>query len=140
MNCKLIFYGAVKTSLCERALQKSFSELNLTLSSTTFAPDALCLFRQLKNAFDNNDVVFVTGGLETGTAYSSENLFSRVMADSKLDEYKKIKNDKGSDGYVFRIQKQLLILLPDEPLQIECIMQGPLGGYIKKTENARVYL
>lgn len=140
MNCKLIFYDARKTSLCERALQKSFSELDLSLVNTAFAPDSMSLCKQLKNAFDDNNVVFVIGVLGTGGDFSTENVFSRVLADTTLDEYKKIKNDFGEDGYVFRVQKQLLILLPDEPAQIENIMQGPLGRFIKKTENARVYL
>ena len=29
MNCRLVFFAARKTSFCERALQKSFSELDL---------------------------------------------------------------------------------------------------------------
>ena len=31
MNCRLVFFAARKTSFCERALQKSFSELDLEL-------------------------------------------------------------------------------------------------------------
>ena len=50
----------------------------------------------------------------------------------------KLKNENGADGYVLRAQNQLLIILPDEPEQIEDIMQGPINGYIKINDNARV--
>ena len=43
---------------------------------------------------------------------------------------KKLKNENGDDGYVVRAANQILILLPDEPEQIESIMQGPLRKYI----------
>lgn len=42
----------------------------------------------------------------------------------------KAENENGDDGYVVRAANQILILLPDEPEQIESIMQGPLRKYI----------
>lgn len=138
MNCKIIFYTAHKTAFCERALKKSFSELDLTLNGTAFATDSIKLGNLLIDAFKICNVVFVIGGLQTDECTGVKNIFSKAMANTKLDEYKKLKNNLGDDGYVFRAHKQLLIVLPDDPQQIEIIMQGPLCGYIKKTENARV--
>lgn len=138
MNCKIIFYTAHKTAFCERALKKSFSELDLTQKGTAFATDSIMLGNMLIEAFGICDAVFVIGGLKTDDSAGIKNIFSKAMANTKLDEYKKLKNNLGDDGYVFRSYKQLLIVLPDEPQQIEIIMQGPLCGYIKKTKNARV--
>ena len=35
MDCRLVFYSARKTSFCERALKKSFLELDLKLLKTS---------------------------------------------------------------------------------------------------------
>ena len=40
MTGELIFYAARKTSLCERSLRKSFSELDLIADEAKFAANA----------------------------------------------------------------------------------------------------
>ncbi|MEE1219522.1 MAG: hypothetical protein U0L20_06325 [Ruminococcus sp.] len=138
MNCELIFYTARKTSFCERSLQKSFSELDLTLKNVFFAHGSMQLGELLNEAFQRTDIVFIIGNLGLYDDRSVEAVLSRAMSSVALDEYRKVKNDLGDDGYVFRLENQLLIVLPDEPQQIEVIMQGPLGGYVKKRNIARV--
>lgn len=138
MDCRIVFYSARKTSFCERALQKSFLELDLTLSGTSFATDAGSLGTQLVDAFGKCDMTFVIGGLDFNDYRSVRDIISRAAADSGVDEYKKLKNEHGEDGYVLRAQHQLLIILPDEPEQIQHIMQGPINGYIKIIDKARV--
>lgn len=63
MNCRLVFFAARKTSFCERALQKSFSELDLELVKTCFATDSEQLGNELTDAFKKLNAVFVVGGL-----------------------------------------------------------------------------
>lgn len=142
LNCRLIFYAARKTSFCERALQKSFSELDLELEHTSFATESEELGEQLTNAFSRVNIVFVAGGLGMNDGEGTVSIISRALADSNIDDCKKLKNNFGDDGYVLRAQNQLLILLPDEPQHIEAIMQGPVSGCIRancKTTNiARV--
>lgn len=138
MDCRIVFYSARKTSFCERALKKSFPELDLTLSGVSFATDAGTLGAWLVEAFRKCDLTFVIGGLDFGDYRSVKEIISRAVTDSSIDECKKLKNENGEDGYVLRAQNQLLIMLPDEPEQIETIMQGPINGYIKINDNARV--
>ncbi len=130
MNCRLIFYAARKTSFCEKALQKSFSELDLELDSTSFATDSEGLGALLTNAFSSINIVFVVGGLELDGGKSTVSIISKALADTPPDDCKKLRNNFGDDGYVLKSNDQLLVLLPDEPQQIEVIMQGPVGGYI----------
>lgn len=138
VECKTVFYAARKTSLCERALRKSFSELNLDMSDISFAADKGRLCNVLTEAFGECNIVFVIGGLGFGDERDVKNIVSRLIKSSCVDDCKKLKNPLGDDGYVIRAQHQLLVLLPDEPEQIEAIMQGAIAGYIKITENARV--
>lgn len=130
MNCRLVFFAARKTSFCERALQKSFSELDLELVKTCFATDSEQLGDELTDAFKKLNVVFVVGGLGFDDEKGIKSIISRALCETPVNDCKKLKNENGDDGYVVRAANQILILLPDEPEQIESIMQGPLRKYI----------
>lgn len=130
MNCRLVFFAARKTSFCERALQKSFSELDLELVKTCFATDSEQLGNELTDAFKKMNVVFVVGGLGFDDEKGIKSIISRALCETPVNDCKKLKNENGDDGYVVRAANQILILLPDEPEQIESIMQGPLRKYI----------
>lgn len=130
MNCRLVFFAARKTSFCERALQKSFSELDLELVKTCFATDSEQLGNELTDAFKKLNVVFVVGGLGFDDEKGIKSIISCALCETPVNDCKKLKNENGDDGYVVRAANQILILLPDEPEQIESIMQGPLRKYI----------
>lgn len=130
MNCRLVFFAARKTSFCERALQKSFSELDLELVKTCFATDSEQLGNELTDAFKKLNLVFVVGGLGFDDEKGIKSIISRALCETPVNDCKKLKNENGDDGYVVRAANQILILLPDEPEQIESIMQGPLRKYI----------
>lgn len=130
MNCRLVFFAARKTSFCERALQKSFSELDLELVKTCFATDSEQLGNELTDAFKKLNVVFVVGGLGFDDEKGIKSIISRALCETPVNDCKKLKNENSDDGYVVRAANQILILLPDEPEQIESIMQGPLRKYI----------
>ena len=130
MNCRLVFFAARKTSFCERALQKSFSELDLELVKTCFATDSEQLGNELTDAFIKLNAVFVVGGLGFDDEKGIKSIISRALCETPVNDCKKLKNENGDDGYVVRAANQILILLPDEPEQIESIMQGPLRKYI----------
>ena len=130
MNCRLVFFAARKTSFCERALQKSFSELDLELVKTCFATDSEQLGNELTDAFKKLNVVFVVGGLGFDDEKGIKSIISRALCETPVNDCKKLKNENGDDGYVVRAANQILTLLPDEPEQIESIMQGPLRKYI----------
>lgn len=130
MNCRLVFFAARKTSFCERALQKSFSELDLELVKTCFATDSEQLGNELTDAFKKLNVVFVVGGLGFDDEKGIKSIISCALCETPVNDCKKLKNENGDDGYVVRAANQILILLPDEPEQIESIMQGSLRKYI----------
>ena len=75
-------------------------------------------------------MVFVVGGLGFDDEKGIKSIISRALCETPGNDCKKLKNENGDDGYVVRAANQILILLPDEPEQIESIMQGPLRKYI----------
>ena len=139
MNCRLVFFAARKTSFCERALQKSFSELDLELVKTCFATDSEQLGVELTDAFKKLNVVYVVGGLGFDDEKGIKSIISRALCETPVNDCKKLKNEYGDDGYVIRAANQLLVLLPDEPAQIEEIMHGPLKKYIKANSVMQQY-
>lgn len=136
MNCELIFYSARKTSFCERSLLKSFSEMGLSLSGSSFSTDSDGLGTKISQAFKKCNIVFVIGGLGMDGIRGIKSIISRALARANVDECKKLRNGLGDDGYVFRAQQQILILLPDEPGQIEEIMRGSIGRYMLQYSEA----
>ena len=132
MTGELIFYAARKTSLCERSLRKSFSELDLIADEAKFAANCKTLGELVVSSLKTNDIVFVTGGLDIGGESDSPSVFARALADNPPKEMKRLKNSSGSDGYVFASDSQAIILLPDDPQQIENIMNGALRGFLKR--------
>lgn len=130
MDCKVIFYSARKTSFCERSLRKSFSQLSLGFIESTFANNRKDFAGQIINAFEKVDIVFVIGGLGIDGNRGMKNIISNALENSEFDDCYKIKNGQGEDGYVVKCGSQVLVLLPDEPSQIEEIMQGTLGRYL----------
>lgn len=139
MNCRLVFFAARKTSFCERALQKSFSELDLELVKTCFATDSEQLGVELTDALKKLNVVFVVGGLGFDDEKGIKSIISRALCETPVNDCKKLKNEYGDDGYVIRAANQLLVLLPDEPAQIEEIMHGPLKKYIMANSVMQQY-
>lgn len=130
MDCKVIFYSAHKTSFCERSLRKSFSQLSLGFIESAFANNSRDFGKQLIDAFEKVNIVFVIGGLGIDGNRDIRNIISNALENTELDDCYKLKNSQGEDGYVVKCGSQVLVLLPDEPVQIEEIMQGVLGSYL----------
>ena len=107
------------------------------MSDISFAADRGSLCNALTEAFAECNIVFVIGGLGFGDERDIKYIVSRLIKSSCVDDCKKLKNPTGDDGYVVRADSQMLVLLPDEPEQIEAIMQGAITGYIKIRGNAR---
>lgn len=130
MDCKVIFYSAHKTSFCERSLRKSFSQLSLGFIESAFANNSKDFGKQLIDAFEKVNIVFVIGGLGIDGNRDIKYIISNALENTELDDCYKLKNSQGEDGYVVKCGSQVLVLLPDEPVQIEEIMQGVLGSYL----------
>lgn len=79
MTGELIFYAARKTSLCERSLRKSFSELDLIADEAKFAANCKTLGELVVSSLKTNDIVFVTGGLDIGGESDSPSVLQGLL-------------------------------------------------------------
>ena len=130
MNCRIVFYAAKKTSYCEKALRKSVAGLGLNVSTALFATDGRALGEQLIEAFEDCGIVFVIGGLGFKDKRSIKAVMANAVGDQSLDDCKKLKNESGDDGYLLRAGDQVLVILPDDPDQLEAMLHGCLAGYL----------
>lgn len=135
MDCRIIYYSARRTSLCEKALKKSLAALDLKLGGAFFATSAEALGERLKEAFENCDICFIVGGLGFDDSRNIADIISNAAASSSPELIRRLKNSSHSDGYLLRAGRQILIILPDEPSWIEEIMCGEISGYIKKSTH-----
>ena len=130
MNCRLVFFAARKTSFCERALQKSFSELDLELVKTCFATDSEQLGNELTDAFKKLNVVFVVGGLGFDDEKGIKSIISRALCETPVNDCKKLKMKTAMTDMLSEPQIRFLFFCQMNPSRLNPIMQGPLRKYI----------
>lgn len=134
MKCDLIFYLAKKTALCEKKIKELFTntiyQLNSVTASTT--PDSLGM--QLTDALNCVNLIFVVGGLRDNDVRAISNVLSKALANSSTNIIpKRLKNEVGDfDGYILRSGIQTIICLPDNPEEIENMLNENMFNYLNR--------
>lgn len=134
MKCDLIFYLAKKTALCEKKIKELFAntiyQLNSVTASTT--PDSLGM--QLTDALNCVNLIVVVGGLRDNDVRAISNVLSKALANSSTNIIpKRLKNEVGDfDGYILRSGKQTIICIPDNPKEIENMLNENMFNYLDR--------
>lgn len=134
MKCDLIFYLAKKTALCEKKIRELFAntvyQLNSVTASTT--PDSLGM--QLTDALNCVNLIVVVGGLRDNDIRAISNVLSKALANSSTNIIpKRLKNEVGDfDGYILRSGKQTIICIPDNPKEIENMLNENMFNYLNR--------
>lgn len=134
MKCDLIFYLAKKTALCEKKIKELFAntvyQLNSVTASTT--PDSLGM--QLTDALNCVNLIVVVGGLRDNDVRAISNVLSKALANSSTNIIpKRLKNEVGDfDGYILRSGKQTIICIPDNPKEIENMLNENMFYYLNR--------
>lgn len=134
MKCDLIFYLAKKTALCEKKIKELFAntiyQLNSVTASTT--PDSLGM--QLTDALNCVNLIVVVGGLRDNDVRAISNVLSKALANSSINIIpKRLKNEVGDfDGYILRSGKQTIICIPDNPEEIENMLNENMFNYLNR--------
>lgn len=134
MKCDLIFYLAKKTALCEKKIKELFAntiyQLNSVTASTT--PDSLGM--QLTDALNCVNLIVIVGGLRDNDVRAISNVLSKALANSSTNIIpKRLKNEVGDfDGYILRSGKQTIICIPDNPEEIENMLNENMFNYLNR--------
>lgn len=121
MKCDLIFYLAKKTAVCQKKLIKILGERQYEINTVTAATTPESLGMQLNEDLRCVNLVFIIGGLRDGDVRSISNVFSKALANSSTDIItRRVKNrEDGFDGYILRSGRQTIVCVPDNPVEIE---------------------
>ncbi|MDD5924166.1 MAG: hypothetical protein PUC88_05185 [Clostridia bacterium] len=133
MQCEIIFYVARKTGINHQIFNKKILSTELKVSRTMVATSPLDLADQLKTALNRSNLVFILGGLFREDETNIVDILSRSiepLGDGEIT-CKRIENSKGScDGYIIQSGKQMIIMLPDAPNELETMTGSVLMKYI----------
>ena len=128
MKCDIVFYLAKKTALCEKTLNEIFKERKYEINTVTAStnPESLGMHLQCVN------LVIIIGGLKTKDVRGISNVFSKALANSSTEIIpKRIKNPVGeNDGYIMRSGRQTIICLPDNPEEMENMLDKVMLDYL----------
>ena len=117
--------------MCERKLIKCLSANQLSHSGSSFATKNEALGAKLIEAFDSGEITFLIGGLDFDDSRNAVKVISNAAAESEPELVKKLRGIDGHDGYMLKSGGKLMIMLPDDPDQIEAIAKGELSEYLK---------
>lgn len=131
MNSQMIFYLSKKTGPCEKKIKTIAKPLGITITQSFFATTPQNLGTLLINSLRANDIIFIIGGFHPGDKNNIEDVLSNAFSHCPPEKIKKLPNPTGTDSYLIMQSSQLLIVLPDEPEQIEEIINDLAKDYIK---------
>ncbi len=130
MNCSVIYYIAYKTGYIQRNLNKKFRTVpDIVITSTTAAVSEFDLSLQFKNSLETTDLIFVIGGLSAAENRNVMTVLSDYFSDKEMEVTfnKKVMNPLGGkDGYLIRSREKYIVVLPDEPEEIDKMIGSEL--------------
>lgn len=134
MKFDLIFYLSKKTNICENTLVEKLKKYNITPNLVKGATNPKELGRQLQSSLKKCYLVFIIGDINSPNKTNLENVLSNMVSTSTggLEiETKKIKGSNlGNNGYLLRCGVQLIVALPDNPKEIEHMINDNLINFI----------
>ncbi len=136
MKYELLFYKSRKTSYCEKALKSRLHTISMSANRIIASVAPTKLGETLCESLTLCNCVVIIGGF---LANDSENLItvlSRALSNSGLN-LSNIRKLKGAvyDGYIIKYNKQMIIALPDNPDEIEFILNDNFLEYLKSVYN-----
>ncbi len=132
MKYDVLFYKSRRTSYCEKALKQRLNEIGMSANRiiSSIAPtklgETLCQSLTLCN------LVVLIGGFSKNDNENLITVLSRAMSNSglTLSNTRKLKGAI-ADGYIIKYEKQIIIALPDNPPEIEFILNDNVIKYLK---------
>lgn len=139
MNYEIIFYHSGRTAETECLLEKKLNRFKLERSKTTAATTPDKLVSTLNATLKRVEIIFICGGLDD-SRQSTDSVLSAVLTagNGKLLSEKLI-DEKGNIAYIIRAEKQLIIVVPDDPEVIEGMSDRKITEELQKIYSLDIY-
>ena len=135
MQCELIFYVAHKTGYNETIFSKKLESSDLQVSKTQVATTPIDLGELLKASLERSNLVFIIGGLQRTDETNIVEILSKCLENRSKEKIicKRIENSQGkNDGYIVQSGRQMIVMLPDVPDELEIMAGNVLLQYISE--------
>lgn len=132
MKYDILFYKSRKTSYCEKALKAKLSTIDMSVNRIIASVAPTKLGETLCESLTLCNCVVVIGGFSVNDSENLVTVLSRAMSNAGL-KLKNTRKLKGAiyDGYIIKYNKQMIIALPDNPNEIEFILNDRFLEYLK---------
>lgn len=132
MKYDILFYKSRKTSYCEKALKAKLSTIDMSVNRIIASVAPTKLGETLCESLTLCNCVVVIGGFSVNDSENLVTVLSRAMSNAGL-KLKNTRKLKGAiyDGYIIKYNKQMIIALPDNPNEIEFILNDKFLEYLK---------
>ncbi len=136
MKYDVLFYKSRKTSYCEKALKGKLKTIELSPNRVIASVAPTKLGETLCESLTLCNLVIIIGGFSVNDDENLITVLSRAMSNSGLN-LKNIRKLKGAiyDGYIIKYNKQMIIALPDNPSEIEFLLNDNFLEYLKSVYN-----
>ncbi len=136
MKYDVLFYKSRKTSYCEKALKGKLGTIELSPNRVIASVAPTKLGETLCESLTLCNLVIIIGGFSVNDDENLITVLSRAMSNSGLN-LKNIRKLKGAiyDGYIIKYNKQMIIALPDNPSEIEFLLNDNFLDYLKSVYN-----
>lgn len=130
----LIFYLSRKTSYCEKRLKKLFKTIDFEQNKIVYCTESMDLGELLCKSLNHTKLVILVGGLSALGDYNLSTILSRVLSSTNLslDHVKKLKS-KNQTAFVITYKTQIILAVPDNPNDIDEMLNEDFLNYVKKT-------
>ena len=132
MKYDILFYKSKKTSYCEKALKKKFTQINMNTNRIIASVAPTKLGETLCESLTLCNCVVIIGGFSINDEENLITVLSRAMSNSGLN-LNNVRKLKGAiyDGYVIKLNKQMIIALPDNPNEIDFLLNDSFLTYVR---------
>lgn len=133
MKYDLIFYLAKKTGYCEKRLKPRLLSIGAEPHRIVSATSPVRLGEEVTHSLRLCQLVVIVGGLRSTYDDNLAVVLSRVFSNSgiSLEHMRKLTAEGAGEGYIIRYQSQMILALPDEPDDIERLVDEKLLSYIR---------
>ncbi len=132
MKYDVLFYKSRRTSYCEKALKSRFEKIDMSANRIIASVAPTKLGETLCESLTLCNLVVLIGGFSKNDDENLVTVLSRAMSNSglTLSNTRKLRGAV-TDGYMIKYDKQIIIALPDNPPEIEFLLNDKVLEYLQ---------
>lgn len=142
MNSSIIYYISYKTGYIQRNLNKKFRTVpDINVTSTAAAVSGDDLRERFAKSIEETDLIIIIGGLTATEDRNVMTILSDYFNETEMEvtfNKKILSPSGGKDGYLIKSGEKYIVVMPDEPEEIDKMIGSELMKNIDISPNTAV--